>query len=120
MLVFDSFAWVEYFAGSKKGEKVRDFVEDNKTIYTPSICLTEISAKYLRENEDPITRIKFIEKRSITVSLDSEIALLAGQIKIEKKLHTTDAIIYATGVKKEGHVVTGDPHFQGLDKVIML
>lgn len=120
MLVFDSFAWVEYFAGSKKGEKVRDLVEDSKTIYTPSICLTEISAKYLRENADPTSRIRFIEKRSVISPLDSEIALLAGKVKVKNKLHTTDAIIYATGIHKDAQIVTGDPHFQGLGKVIML
>jgi len=120
MLVFDSFAWVEYFSGSKKGEKVREFIEDRTTIYTPAICLTEITAKYLRENRNPEERINFIEKRSITIPLDSEIARLAGRLKVEKKLHTTDAVIYATGIKKSSQIVTGDPHFKGLENVIVL
>lgn len=41
--LLDTYAWVEYFIGSKKGEFVRGMVEDeNSVIYTPECCLAEL------------------------------------------------------------------------------
>jgi predicted nucleic acid-binding protein len=120
MKVFDSFAWVEYFAGSKRGLKVKEIVEDSEIIYTPAICLTEIKAKYLREGRDPEDRLEFIEDRSLVLPIDREIALKAGEFKVSLKLHTADALIYAIAVTRGCEVVTGDPHFEGLENVIML
>ncbi|MEM3507383.1 MAG: hypothetical protein QW589_01990 [Candidatus Bathyarchaeia archaeon] len=48
MKLLDSFAWIKYFRGSRRGAKVRDYVEGNELLYTPSICLTEIKSKNLR------------------------------------------------------------------------
>ncbi|MEE8403178.1 MAG: type II toxin-antitoxin system VapC family toxin [Candidatus Hydrothermarchaeaceae archaeon] len=120
MKVFDSFAWVEYFSGSKRGLKVKEIVESSEIIYTPVICLTEIKAKYLREGKDPNGRLKFIEDRSLVLPIEREIALKAGEFKVSLKLHTADALIYATGMTRGYKVVTGDPHFDGLENVILI
>ncbi len=120
MKVFDSFAWVEYFAGSRRGLNVKEIVEDSEIIYTPSICLTEIKAKYLREGRDPKERLEFIEDRGLVLAIDRDIALMAGEFKVSLKLHTADALIYATGVSRGCEVVTGDPHFKDLEMVIII
>lgn len=120
MKIFDSFAWIEYFAGTEKGTKVKEIVEELETIYTPAICLTEIKAKYLREKRDPIKRLAFISDRSIILPVDREVALKAGEVKINQKLHTVDALIYACGILKKCEVVTGDPHFENLNEVVYL
>ena len=49
-VTFDSSAWIEYFAGTKLGLKVKDIVDREEFIYTPSIGLLEIKHKYQREN----------------------------------------------------------------------
>lgn len=49
--VFDSYAWIEYFRGSRKGERVRKYVEDGRGV-TPMIVIAELSAKYSMENWD--------------------------------------------------------------------
>jgi len=46
MVVYDTYAWIEYFLGSSKGVKVKELLK--KGGYTPSIVLAEISRKYLR------------------------------------------------------------------------
>ncbi len=48
MVVFDTYAWIKYFIGSEKGQKVRDILamEGGKT---PSIVLEGMARKYLRE-----------------------------------------------------------------------
>ena len=120
MRLLDSFAWIEYFMGSKRGAKVRDYVEGNEPLYTPSVCLTEIKSRYMRDKKDPATRIELIVERSFIVPLDKEIALLAADVKQKHKLHTIDAIIYATAQRRDLTLVTGDQHFRGIPNVEMI
>ena len=47
MKTFDSSAWVEYFRGSTAGRKVKDVLEGDEVLFTPSICLAELKTKYL-------------------------------------------------------------------------
>jgi predicted nucleic acid-binding protein len=117
MKLLDSFAWMEYFMGSKRGAKVKDYVEGDEPLYMPSICITEIKSRYLRDQKDPTTRINFIIERSFIIPLDKEIALLAADIKQKHKLHTIDAIIYATSQHKNLTLVTGDQHFKDMPSV---
>jgi predicted nucleic acid-binding protein len=120
MRLLDSFAWIEYFRGSERGAKVRNHIEGNKPLYTPSICLTEIKSRYLRDKKDPTTRISLITKRSFIITLDKEIALTAADIKQEHKLHTIDAIVYATSQHRDLILVTGDQHFRDLPNIEMI
>jgi len=120
MKLLDSFAWIEYFMGSERGVKVKDYVEGVEPLYTPSICLTEIKSRYLREQKDPMARIELIVERSFVISLDMETALLAADIKQKNGLHTIDAIIYATSRHKGLTLVTGDKHFKNLPNVEMI
>jgi len=120
MRALDSFAWIEYFAGSKKGEKVRGYIEGGEPLYTPAVCLTEIKWRYLREGRDPADEIDFITERSLITPLNGDIALLAADIKQKHRLHTIDAIIYASSQMKKQTLVTGDQHFKGLPGVEMI
>jgi len=120
MRALDSFAWIEYFMGSERGSKVRGYVEGGEPLYTPSICLTEVKSRYLREGRDPTARINLITERSFIISVNEEIALLAADIKQKYKLHTIDAIIYAAAQYKKLKLVTGDQHFESLPNVEMI
>ncbi len=120
MKIFDSFAWIEYFAGTERGMKVKNIIDDAEIIYTPSVCLTEIKAKYLREGKNPTKRVNFMGDRSVITPIDKDIALKAAEMKIEHKLHTIDALIYATASVKRGELVTGDAHFKDLPNTMMI
>lgn len=120
MKVFDSFAWIEYFKGSKRAMSIKGQVDSGLPIYTPTICLTEIKSKYLKEGKDPKERLDFILERSLTIELDSEIALLAADFKKEFGLHTVDAIIYASSQSKGLPLVTGDAHFKNFLQVELI
>ena len=48
--VIDSYAWVEYFKGTKRGEIAKEFIETKENA-TASITITELSEKYERENK---------------------------------------------------------------------
>lgn len=117
---FDSYAWIEYFAGTKKGEKVQTILDDNDPKYTPAICITEIKNKYLKEKINPDNRIAYIRQRTTIIDLTEEIASDAADLMNQEKLHTTDAIIYASAKSVNSKLMTGDQHFRKKPDVIFL
>jgi len=120
MKSLDSFAWIEYFMGSRRGVQVREYIESEGPLYTPAICLTEIKSRYLREKKDPTSRVNLITDRSLIIPIDKNIALLAADIKQKHKLHTIDAIVYACSQHKNLTLVTGGQHFKGLPNIEMI
>jgi len=120
MKLLDSFAWIEYFMGSKSGSKMRDYIEGNEPLYIPSICLTEIKSRYLKDKKDPTARLKLVTERSFVIPLSMEMALLAADIKQRCRLHTIGSIVYATSQHRNLILVTGDHHFKDLPNVEMV
>jgi predicted nucleic acid-binding protein len=122
--VLDSFAWFEYFSGSKVGEKVRELIEAGKAV-TPTIVIAELAEKYARENLDFTERGQFIRFRSMVAVLNEETATSAGLISAEREKKVkgwslADSIILATARELQAKVVTGDEHFKDLSEAIMI
>ena len=68
ILVFDSYAWIEYFAGTSRGSTVKELMVAADLIYTPSVVLLEVANKYSREGFDADTireRLRIIREMSI-------------------------------------------------------
>ena len=110
----DAFAWVEHFVGSKKGEKVRNFIENGNSV-TQTVVVAELSAKYSSEGKDFSSKLNFIKFNSKSEVLDEAIAELAGRIRTEQRkkkrdFGIIDSIIYATALTLKARLVTGDPH----------
>jgi len=120
MKTFDSWAWVEYFKGSRIGEKVKNIIESAEILSTPSICLAEIKAKYLTEKKDPEDRLHFIKSRTSIVNVDASVAEKAAELKIRYRLHMVDALVLACAKVLDAELVTGDKHFKGVPSVVML
>ncbi len=124
--VLDSHAWIEYFQGTKTGEKVRQIIE-MKNCFTPTIVIAELADKYSRENHGYFERdLDFIETNSAIVELDMKVAQNAGKMKhaVRKKYDNnfglSNAIVLATAKKLGAIVVTGDTHFKNLKNVEFL
>ena len=122
--VIDSFAWIEYFLGTKKGEKVAQYIASKNAI-TPTIVIAELSAKYSKDGKDFSDKLKFIKFNTSIAILNDEIAEFSGRIRTkERKKKSTfgmaDAIIYATALKLKAKIVTGDPHFNDIGEVILI
>lgn len=118
MHVIDSFAWIEYFVGSEAGEVAKNYIE-NGDIITPSIVIAELSNKYAKLKEDFTTKLKFITLKSRIVTLNEDIAVLAGIInverkKVERRWGLADSIILATARINKASIITGDKHFRDL------
>ena len=124
--LLDTYAWVEYFIGSREGKIVKKLIESEK-INTSIISIAELSDKYYREGltDEWEGRYKFIVSKSNIILCTMEIAKNAGPRKWElrktiEKIGLADAIIFETAFQKELIVVSGDPHFKSLDNIMFL
>ncbi len=125
--VIDSFAWIEYFMGTKKGEKIRTLIESTEEKITPTICLSEVYAKTLKtENPDLAEKQRtFIKEKSSIAPLDEQTAVEAAKVncKMKKEIDgwgLADSIVYATGQIKKAKIVTGDEHFKDLENTLFI
>ncbi len=129
----DSYAWIELFLGTKKGEKTRRLILEVEQVRTPDIVLAEISSKYYREKVDHRTvrsRLEAISSTTIVTGIDTRLALQAGPTYLElmekaKREHLStpglfDAIVLATAREYSSSLVTGDEHFENLPETIFL
>ncbi len=126
MFLIDTYAWVEYFIGSKRGEKVKKITEDeNNVILTPECCLAEIKGWAIRENMDfeelySITR-KVSDIRCILTRDWLDAATIRSELRKTKKgFGMMDALIIAQQKRMGCKVVSGDPHFEHLKDVIFI
>src|SRR2546428_13736619 len=87
MKTFDSWAWVEYFRGSRAGQAVRAMVEGDEGLFTPAVCLTELKAQYMSEGGDPGERLQFMKLRPSITSVGSAVAEHAAALKIRHRFH---------------------------------
>jgi predicted nucleic acid-binding protein len=122
--VIDTFAWIEYFAGSARGEKARPYIEKGDAI-TPALVIAEFTDKYVRERMNPDDRLKFMRIKTVIAPLDDETAEEAGRISAERRPKVkgwglVDSCVLATARLKGTKVVTGDGHFEGLIEAVMI
>ncbi|MBS7645969.1 MAG: type II toxin-antitoxin system VapC family toxin [Candidatus Bathyarchaeia archaeon] len=123
--IIDSYAWIEYFIGSKEGAVAKAYIEEEESA-TPSIVVAEISRKLLYEIsagretvEGRENKLDFMKISTLIVDLTEEIARLAGEIDVERRKTVkgwgmADSIILATARKGGAKIVTGDKHFMDL------
>ncbi|MEM3549554.1 MAG: type II toxin-antitoxin system VapC family toxin [Candidatus Bathyarchaeia archaeon] len=125
--VIDSYAWLEYFMGTKAGEKAKPIIEGLEEKITPTICLAEVYAKTLKVESQELSEKQrtFIKEKSALASLDETIAIESAKIDVEMKKKVkgwglADSIVYATALTKKAEIVTGDEHFRNLKNVIFI
>jgi predicted nucleic acid-binding protein len=132
-IVVDSYAWVEIFQGTEKGQSALKAILDSELVITPEIVLAEISRKYFREGakEQVIrSRIRTISQSSELSQIDEVIAVESGRSYLEiaeiakkaknKKPSLFDAIVLATARVNNANVLTGDLHFRDLPETVWL
>jgi predicted nucleic acid-binding protein len=118
MNIVDSSCWLEYFAGSKVGEKVSAIIEKVDDLLVPSITIYEVFKKLILElDEDRALFAAAHMKQGRVIDLDSDLAIYAAQVSKEYRLPMADSIIYAIGKKNNAQLWTQDKHFEMLDNV---
>ena len=130
-IVVDSYAWIEIFLGSEKGDRARKIIVEASEAYTPDVVLAEVARKYLREGfgEDVILkRLKAMTETTDVVPVGVELALESAKCYLEltdkAKMERTsvpslfDALVLATARVLDARVVTGDEHFKNLSETL--
>ena len=120
MIVFDTYAWVEYFLGSGKGAAAKKYVDSSEEIAVSSLCLAELKIKYGREKLNADDRIQFVRSRCIIADVTETIALTAAEQRLTQHLHLVDAVMYATALSFRAKLLTGDKHFEKLEMAELL
>lgn len=121
MIILDSSAWLEYFAGSKYSESIVEFAENPEILIVPSITLYEVF-KVINKQFSVSEAEKSTEFMSLgkIIGLNKDIAIAADKISIQKSIPMADSIIYATGKIYEAKIYTFDYDFNNLDNVEIL
>mgnify|MGYP001561052698 FL=1 len=124
--VVDAYSWVEYFNGTKSGEKVKGIVENSSNlIYTNVITIAELSSYFTRKGYDFETSKKIILSLSLFFPITKEFAEEAGKlharIKKEKKhIGLVDILILLTAIKLNAKVITGDEDFRDFKETLII
>lgn len=123
--VVDSWAWIEYFYGSQRGNKVKEIIEGEGPIYCTTMAIAEVTSKLKRRGLDEQRGRQTMLSNALIVPLDETQAHEAGQIHSEMRktvpdFGMADAIILAAARKLKAKVVTGDPHFKNVKDAILI
>jgi predicted nucleic acid-binding protein len=116
----DSSGWLEYLCDDPRAGYFANYLEGDGTVLLPAIVLCEVY-KHLTKQRGRTVADRFISQafHRRVIPLDETIALAAGNLAIEHRLNTADAIVYATARTCQAQLVTADPHFRGLPGVII-
>jgi len=125
-MLFDTSAWIEFFQGTERGEKVQESlkIEEN---FTSIVTFAEVINWCFRNKlESKISSyIKAIKKGSEVIDLDETIVTLAGRLNHERKMIVKDwgmmdSFILATSLVYDLQILTKDLHFNDLSNAVIL
>ena len=122
-VVFDTYAWIEYFLGSEQGKVVESYMKES--IITPFIVLLELSYRADKEEWNFKQYLDFIKVNSKITNVTEEFVLRFGQVynKVKKdvpEIGIADAIVLLTALEQNAKILTGDKHFKDLPQTILL
>jgi predicted nucleic acid-binding protein len=89
--VIDSYAWIEYFMGTRMGETVKSLIENSEEKFTPTICLAEVYSKTLKvENQEFAEKQKaYIKEKSALMFLET-IAVESARLNVKMRKELMD------------------------------
>jgi len=126
LYIIDSYAWIEYFIGSKKGNVLKKlFLDEKNTFVTAECCFAEIIGWSLKNNQDFDKLFRIIRANSHIISLTEHNWIDAGkerfeQRKTRKDFGLIDSIILVKQKEFSCKLVTGDRHFKGMKDIVFL
>lgn len=124
--ILDSYAWIEYLIGSKKGEVLKKhFLNEENNFFTVECCLAEIKGWAIKSKLDFEKYYKIIKANSEILELNEEDWIKAAeekaeQRKTEKDFGLIDAVILVKQKELNCKIVSGDKHFRQLKNVSFL
>lgn len=122
-LIFDTYAWIEYFIGSQKGKIVQNYFDHE--ILTPNLVLMELSYRFDQSGWDFKRFLNFIKSKSKIIGVYDEVIINFGPIynnlkTKNKEMSFVDIVIFTLAKTYDSKILTGDKHFKGFENVIFL
>lgn len=123
--IIDSSAWIEYFQGSEKGEKVNGILMSDNEILTLALNIAEVIS-YIERNKGNFeaaynSMIKNSALFNITPKIAKEAGLLHAQMKRAiKRFGLADAILITSSKALSANLITGDSHFKSFKEAILI
>lgn len=125
-MLLDTSAWIEFFQGTEKGKKVREFLKSGEN-FTSIVTFAEVTNwcfKNKLENREA-SYISAIKKGSEIIDLNETVMTLAGRLNYERKMIVKnwgmiDSFILATSLLYDLGILTKDSQFKDLSNTVIL
>lgn len=120
----DSWAWIEYFIGSKGGLILKKLLENkNHKFITMECTASELRSYCLRTNNDFNRMYNALKRNSIILPVLTDNWLQAASIRHEirkkvKDFGLIDAILVSKQNELKCNIVSGDKHFKKMENVV--
>lgn len=118
MNVVDSSGWLEYLSPGRNLDAFIEPIYNSDELLVPSIVITEVFRRMyrMRGEQEAYNAVARMSVNTV-VNLDTDIAVLAGELSIEHRLALADSIIYASARAYSATLWTQDSDFEGLESV---
>ena len=121
MNVVDSSGWIEYLSRGRNFDAFIEPIYNSDELLVPSVVISEVFRRiYRMRGEAEAYNVVARMLVNTVVSLDTNIAVLTGELSIEHRLALADSIIYATARAYSATLWTQDSDFEGLEGVIYI
>ena len=123
-MLLDSSAWIEYFLGTAKGRKIRNWLSGSPA-YASAASYAEITRWALRSKQAPEPFLRQLESVARILPIEKSVLVASGYMtedrrKTHEKWGIMDGIIYATARKHGLELLTADQDFKGLESAIVI
>ncbi len=123
-VLLDSYAWIELFIGSEKGEKVKQILV-TQPCWTSIISIAELSEWAEKNQLDAEQYIATLIAKSAVLNLDEKMLQAAGKTNFHRKKKIKnwgliDSIILTTAKTYGLNIATGDKHFKDIEETIII
>ena len=125
-IILDSSAWLEYFFGTEKGDKIRRHIAQADD-FSPitGVTVAEVCKRYLREGRSADMALTALKAMTTLVPLDYELGLETARIVVQHrkrspKFSTADAHMVALARRRHAKIITCDTDFIGVPEAIII
>ena len=115
----DTCGWIEWLIDGELADQFEEsLAAEGPDLIVPTVVQYELYKWVEREfDRRRALETAAITRRGLIVPVNSELALLAGDLSLDYQLPMAHAMIYAAARATGACLVTSDGHFEGLDEV---